>query len=125
MAYSSIKRLLAGALLLAPAIAAQAREPWLVGYQTGPAGERQARISINDLDLATPVGADALRHRVSRAADRLCVGELGLDYTGFYAACARATFDDAKPQIAALLARAASGERISMLTIGSAGRSSR
>jgi UrcA family protein len=60
------------------------------------------RVPYGDLDLGGPMGLDALRGRVSAAADKLC-GQRSrlLDVDAQRKACRKFALDSAEPQIAA------------------------
>ena len=101
---------LAAALLAAPLAAQEG---------TVVSGQRQAvyqeRVSFDDLDLSRWSAQQALKARVSRASQRVCNqaeapfanNELGFAWAP---SCAERTYSHAKPQIAAAIARAKSGQ---------------
>lgn len=101
---------LAAALLAAP-LAAQ--EPTVVEGRKHP--DYRERVSIADLDLRQRSAQRVLKTRVSRASERVCNqaegpfpnNRFGL---GSSLTCADQTYNNVKPQIAAAIARAKSGQ---------------
>jgi len=93
----------AGAGLATSPLLAQERPVVVYGE---PEATRTVRISIADLDLASLAGANRLQARVGGAVKRVCLFESSIrlqpsDYYG----CASAAWEDARPQIARVVAR--------------------
>ena len=101
---------LAAVLVAAPLVA---QEATVVSGQRQPA--YQERVSITDLDLRQGSARQELKVRVSRASKRVCNQAEGpFPDNGFglssRLSCADQTYNHAKPQIAAAIARAQSGQ---------------
>jgi UrcA family protein len=105
--------------LLALAVAFAAA-PSLAADESTVVGERQPtyqeRVSYTDLDLRQGSAQSALRIRVRRASERVCIQAEGpLEaLQGRLSICNEATYRDARPQITAAIARAKSGQQMAM-----------
>ncbi|URD59689.1 UrcA family protein [Sphingomonas sp. KRR8] len=65
-----------------------------------------ARVSFADLDLVHRAGQKTLNRRVASAVRTVCAPSYEGTDTSRYTQCQNAAWDDAKPQIAAVVARA-------------------
>jgi UrcA family protein len=111
--------LIMAAELVAVPLAAQ--EPTVVTGKNQP--PIQERVNIGDLDLRSGTARQALKLRVSRAADRLCAkiegafpeNEVGL---GSPFSCSEQIYNDTRPQILVAINRARAGQSsVASLTI--------
>ena len=108
---------IAAPLLAVAAMIAAA--PLAAEVQMTVTGERhpvyQERVSIAGLDLTRWSDQRALRRNVRRASERVCIqaeGPFSANQGGLGGApsCTEATYQDARPQIAAVIDRARSGQ---------------
>lgn len=85
---------------------------------TGHREVYQERVSFNDLDLTRWGHQRALRNRVHKASERVCIDAEGpLDANvGFMgeASCTDKTYAHARPQIVAAIDRAKSGQQMAL-----------
>ncbi len=104
-------------LVLAAALAAAplaAEEEMLVTGEHQPV--YQERVSHADLDLRSWSHQQALKRRVHKASERVCIaaeGPLEANLGGLYGApsCTQTTYEDTRPQIRMAIARAKAGQQ--------------
>lgn len=65
-----------------------------------------ARVTLGDLNLAVPAGQQTMRHRVSGAIRTVCAPTYDGTETTRLAECQNHAWDQARPQMAAAVARA-------------------
>lgn len=104
--------LLAAAAMIAAAPLAADQPMTVTGQQL-----YQERVAIGDLDLTKWSHRNALKRRVQRASERVCIaaeGPFDANQSGFMdgASCTEATYDHTRPQIAAAIDRARSGQAL-------------
>ena len=76
--------------------------------QAARAADDEIQVSASDLDLRSFTGQAELRHRIARAARKLCgpAESRGSDFYDFYADCVKQTQAKAEPQVRSLIAAA-------------------
>lgn len=90
---------------------------------TGRQNVNQEQVSFADLDLRDESARVTLRRRVRSAANMICyrlVPMDGLASLDEIRACANQAYGDARPQVAAVIGRAISGQQMAMSLVVSA-----
>jgi UrcA family protein len=95
-----------GTLLLSGLCAAAA--PSFGGTLSGTSSS--SKVTLNDLNLATPAGMDEARARIERAAKQACVRMIDLDdlsHHDNFLACVSQALEQSQPALAALAQQSA------------------
>ncbi len=109
---------------------AVARSPAWLHITDGPRGEKNARISIVDIDFGTAGGAKQLRDRVNTAARILCLGPTPIDFVvpisgANIVECQKRTVVATASQVDAAILRASRGERTATFSFATSSRGGR